>query len=187
MVEEKYKQLKTDGWKNISVITSKKEVRDQINQIIKNIEVGESVHLDLVVKGDKVMQLCNERDDDGKILVANGSVGFVTEIMNNDYFRVEFDTEVDQTYESSYGYYPDKLQVGYAATVHKFQGSEDECIIIVVDPDDRFISRRMLYTAITRGKKKVILISTKAAVNRAVRNEKDRKRQTFLRRVLMRK
>ena len=69
----------------------------------------------------------------------------------------------------------------YAVTVHKSQGSEYETVIIVlVDGHAVMLQRNLLYTAVTRAKKQVILMGTKRALRLAVENRRATVRHTLL-------
>lgn len=115
---------------------------------------------------DKVMQLENDYDKD----VFNGDVGYVQRIDSADeqmivrfgdrFVRYEFN-ELDE------------LAPAYAITVHKSQGSEYPCVVIPVHTQHyMMLQRNLLYTAITRGRKLVILVGTRKAIAMAV-NRKD--------------
>jgi exodeoxyribonuclease V alpha subunit len=73
------------------------------------------------------------------------------------------------------------LQLAYAMSVHKSQGSEYPVIILPLTPGHYImLQRNLLYTAVTRASKQVILLGTKAALNTAVENDRTRKRYTLL-------
>ena len=72
-------------------------------------------------------------------------------------------------------------QVSYAITVHKAQGSEYPAVVIpVLTQHYVMLQRNLLYTAITRGKKLVIVVGSKKALAIAIRNDKTLKRYTLL-------
>ena len=74
-----------------------------------------------------------------------------------------------------------ELQLAYAVTVHKSQGSEFPCVIIPMHNSHYvMLQRNLLYTAITRGKKLVIVIGQAKAVSRAMANDKVMDRNTML-------
>jgi exodeoxyribonuclease V alpha subunit len=74
-----------------------------------------------------------------------------------------------------------ELDLAYAVSVHKYQGSESPCIILPIHESyNRLLFRNLLYTGITRGKRLVILVGTKEAVSTAIRNNKAHKRYTGL-------
>jgi exodeoxyribonuclease V alpha subunit len=113
--------------------------------------------------GDKVMQLRNNYEK----MVFNGDIGKVLEIDRSaGTVTVRFDFEVD--YDRSE---LDEITLAYAITVHKSQGSEFPCVVMpVLTQHYIMLYRNLLYTAITRAKKLVVLVGTKRAVGLAVRN-----------------
>ncbi len=75
----------------------------------------------------------------------------------------------------------EQLKLAYCLTVHKFQGSETPVVIVVTHSAHTFmLNRTLIYTAVTRGKKKVVMIGTHAALNRGVRSLSDSSRVTLL-------
>ncbi len=64
----------------------------------------------------------------------------------------------------------DDIEIAYATTVHKMQGSESETVIIVVDKEQsRMLTRELLYVAITRGVERVIVVGNKEAFNQGIK------------------
>ena len=112
--------------------------------------------------GDKVMQLRNDYDED----VFNGDLGEVARIHDGTTF-IRFDGR-----EVQYG--PDDLDsvsLAYACTVHKVQGSEFPAAVIVLhNAHFMLLNRALLYTALTRAKKLVVLVGDPRAMARAARN-----------------
>ena len=75
----------------------------------------------------------------------------------------------------------DELVHAYAISVHKSQGAEYPCVVIpMVTQHYRMLQRNLLYTAVTRAKKLVILIGTRKAIQIAVQNNKVTERHTAL-------
>lgn len=126
--------------------------------------------------GDKVMQIRNNYTKD----VFNGEVGFITGINPRDldhFMTVSFGDRI-VTYRSKE---IDNLILAYASTIHKAQGSEYPVVIIPLFRSHYImLQRNLLYTAVTRAKKTVILIGDPDAVNIAIRNVDARKRNTQL-------
>ncbi|MBE6105156.1 ATP-dependent RecD-like DNA helicase [Anaerovibrio lipolyticus] len=123
--------------------------------------------------GDKVMQTKNNYDKG----VFNGDIGFI-EDMNESSVTARFGDDLKAVYEKAE---LSELQLAYCMSVHKSQGSEYPVVILPLVPGHRImLQRNLLYTAITRAKKKVILIGTKAALNTAVANDRTRRRYTLL-------
>lgn len=126
-------------------------------------------------QGDKVMQLKNNYELD----VYNGDVGIIT-LLDETAKELEVTFEDDRVV-----LYPfdalDNLTLAYAATVHKSQGSEYPAVVLVFLPQHfMLLQRNVLYTAITRGKRLVLLVGNAKAVGMAVRNCKIARRNTRL-------
>jgi exodeoxyribonuclease V alpha subunit len=80
----------------------------------------------------------------------------------------------------------DELQPSFAVTVHKSQGSEYPVVVVPIHTQHyMMLQRNLLYTAVTRGKKLVVLVGTKRAVAMAVKRTESQKRITTLRRRLV--
>lgn len=111
----------------------------------------------------------------------NGDIGYVTDIFVRDniqYAEVTFD---DGRVAYLTDDHMDWLTPAYATTVHKSQGSEYACCIILIDPaHSSLLQRNLIYTAITRAKKKVILVGDKAALNKGIKKEEVLKRESQL-------
>jgi exodeoxyribonuclease V alpha subunit len=125
--------------------------------------------------GDRVMQLRNDYDKD----VFNGDVGQVVRVARAEgELVVRFD-EREVTYASDE---LDELALAYAVTVHKAQGSEYAAVVIPIHTQHFvMLQRSLLYTAVTRGKKLVVLVGTRKALAIAVRNAEVALRCTRLR------
>lgn len=134
---------------------------------------------------DKVMQVRNNYDlesmdpdnfDDG---VYNGDIGRIIELdKERESLKVEF-------YDGNIVSYKKEdikdLDLSYAITIHKSQGSEFDCVVIPMMPTSfMLLNRNLLYTAITRAKKLVILIGEKRILKQMVRNNKGSQRLTNL-------
>ncbi|MFN7927250.1 MAG: ATP-dependent RecD-like DNA helicase [Blastocatellia bacterium] len=124
--------------------------------------------------GDKVIQRVNNYD---------------LEVFNGDMGRVEFVDLEDQHVVVRFGNnlvtydYADILELGhaYAVSTHKSQGSEYPVVVIPVHTSHyRMLSRNLLYTALTRAKKLVVLVGTKKAIAAALHNVEAIKRYTML-------
>ena len=114
--------------------------------------------------GDRVMQLRNDYDKD----VFNGDMGEIVRVASEaDEAVVRFD-EREITYAADE---LDELTLAYAATVHKSQGSEYAAVIIPVHTQHYvMLQRSLLYTAVTRGKRLVILVGSRKALKLAIGN-----------------
>lgn len=126
------------------------------------------------IVGDKVMQLRN----DYKREVFNGDVGTVLKIqLAEQQLVVDFEGR-GVVYDFSD---LDDLVLAYAVSIHKYQGSECQCVVMPVHTTHfKLLHRNLLYTGVTRGKKLVILVGTKKALSIAVRNDEVKKRYTGL-------
>lgn len=124
--------------------------------------------------GDRVMQLRNNYDKD----VFNGDLGRVVRVAREaGEIVVSFD-EREVLFESDE---LDELTLAYAATVHKSQGSEYPAVVVPVHTQHFvMLQRSLLYTAVTRGKKLVVLVGTSKALRIAVRNAEVASRCTRL-------
>jgi exodeoxyribonuclease V alpha subunit len=128
--------------------------------------------------GDKVMQLKN----DYQKIVFNGDIGRIRQIDPEDRRIVvgfqELEGERTIPYESED---LDQLVLSYAISVHKSQGNEYPVVIMPVTTQHfLMLQRNLLYTAVTRAKKMVVLIGTKKAVAIAVKNNKIVERHSLL-------
>jgi len=124
---------------------------------------------------DKVMQIRNNYDKD----VFNGDIGRILAIQWEDKeVMINFDgREVDYDFSDL-----DEIVPAYAVSVHKSQGSEYAAVIIpIVTQHYILLQRNLIYTAVTRGKKLVILVGSRKAMAIGVNNNKTRKRHTRLR------
>ena len=73
------------------------------------------------------------------------------------------------------------LELAYALTCHKVQGSGFDTVIVALDNNSYLMNySEWLYTAITRAKKKCILVSTNSIINQTIRKKETKKKQTFL-------
>ena len=121
--------------------------------------------------GDKVMQIRNNYDKE----VFNGDVGFVESV--GDQVVLNIDGR-DVVYENSE---LDEIVPAYAVSVHKYQGSECPCIVMPIHTSHfKLLQRNLLYTAVTRGKKMVVLVGTKKAIAIALNNNEALERHTGL-------
>jgi exodeoxyribonuclease V alpha subunit len=125
-------------------------------------------------QGDRVMQLVNDYDKE----VFNGDVGRITGANRIDRsVRVDFDgLLVEYTADEL-----DALTHAYAISVHKSQGSEYPAVVLpLTEQHYVMLQRNLLYTAVTRGKRLVVLVGTRRALEIAVRNDRTAQRYTRL-------
>ena len=130
--------------------------------------------------GDKVMQTKNYEE------VSNGDIGTVTSITNTDegpLVTVDFGDGRAVEYDSSK---LELLDLAYATTIHKSQGAEyDSVIVSIQNAHAVMLNRPLLYTAITRAKKRVILVGERKALCMAIRRTDTEHRNTQLARRIL--
>lgn len=138
-------------------------------------------------EGDKVMQIKNnyqleweQRSVSGRIFdtgsgIFNGDMGIVTTINNTtNYIEVVFDDDRYVTYDSKQA---EELELAYAITIHKSQGSEYPAVIIpLVSGVPMLMTRNLLYTGVTRAKKCVCIVGRKEMFGAMIANEDQHKR-----------
>jgi exodeoxyribonuclease V alpha subunit len=132
---------------------------------------GERIHR----VNDKVMQIRNNYDKE----VFNGDIGRITAIEWEDKeVMINFDGR-QVVYDFSD---LDEIAPAYAVSVHKSQGSEYAAVIIpIVTQHYILLQRNLIYTAVTRGKKLVVMVGSRKAMAIGVANDKTQKRYTRLR------
>jgi exodeoxyribonuclease V alpha subunit len=124
---------------------------------------------------DKVMQIKNNYDKE----VFNGDIGKISHIdFENQEIGITFDgRSVDYDYTDL-----DEIVLAYAVSVHKSQGSEYPAVIIpILTQHYMLLQRNLIYTAVTRGRKLVVIVGTRKALAIGVKNNKTEKRYTYLR------
>lgn len=128
--------------------------------------------------GDKVTQIRNNYDK-GENGVFNGTVGVVTAL---DLDEQKLSVLTDEDEEISYDFDElDELSHAYAMTIHRSQGSEYPAVVIPVTKSAwMMLQRNLLYTAVTRAKKLVVLVGSRQAIGQAVRTVSAGRRCTAL-------
>ena len=154
------------------------------------VEVGQTIFR----LGDKVMQITNNYDlewkkhgkyaDETGQGVFNGDIGFITLIdPNSGEVNVEFEDGRNCLYTR-----PDllDLSLSYAITIHKSQGSEFDTVIIpAIAGPSIILTRNLIYTAVTRAKKMVVIVGEKQYLKRMVSNKYTATRFTLLKKLLL--
>lgn len=129
--------------------------------------------------GDLVMQICNQNG------ISNGDIGVIKSIYKNDDNKKTICVQYD---DCMYEYEPDEynmLELAYAMTIHKSQGSEYQCIIMnLLMGHSIMLKRNLVYTGITRAKKEVHIVGTMAAIEKAIAREDTNSRLTLLKQKL---
>ena len=122
--------------------------------------------------GDPVIQLVNREE------IANGDIGKITDV-TMDGLTVAYDGGITVSYKTED---LDQLNLAYAMSIHKSQGSEYKCVITLCLPEhERFMSRNLVYTAVTRAKKECVLIYDQATLAKGLTVEAGHMRVTLLR------
>lgn len=148
-------------------------------------EKAEIKHNGYVLReGDKVMQIKNNYDvpwfksGENGTGVFNGDIGILTNIDKaNDILNVRFDDrEAMYSLESA-----KQLELAYAMTVHKSQGSEFEAVVMpVLATPQKLCYRNLFYTALTRAKNLIVLVGNEKSVKAMVENDKETRRYSAL-------
>ena len=125
--------------------------------------------------GDKVMQTKNDYARD----IFNGDIGIIEDM---DVEKQEVTVSIDGRsvrYERMHLY---DLALAYAMTIHKSQGSEYPAVVVpLVMGHRRMLQRNLLYTAVSRGQRLVVIVGDRRAIQLAVRNDRVMRRRTRLR------
>lgn len=137
-------------------------------------------------EGDKVMQIKNNYQIEWEVStkfgltvdkgtgVFNGDMGVITEI--NEYTET-IEVEFDESRKVKYGFdMTEELELAYAITVHKSQGSEYPAVIIPLLPGPKLLyNRNLLYTAVTRAKKCLTIVGSEAVFQEMIQNKTNRR------------
>ena len=137
----------------------------------KEIEGNESIYREK----DKVIQLANMKDES----VFNGDIGIIDRIklLGNKELYIDYDGNLVKYTKSML----QNFTLGYAISIHKSQGSEFDTVLIPFTFDYRkMLYRKLIYTGVTRCKKKLILVGDINALEQAIRNNQEQKRRTSL-------
>jgi len=188
-----------DVFSDIQVITPVKKTKVgvvSLNQGLQEIlnpespKKQEKVHQNRTFRlGDKVMQIKNNYDIKWKkksglegFGIYNGDIGRITDIKPS-YLTVTYDDGKIVNYENSL---LEEIELSYAVTVHKSQGSEFNTVVIPIFwGTEKLFSKNLLYTAITRAKERVVLVGQKAALFKMVDNDYQAKRYSYLKELLI--
>lgn len=128
---------------------------------------------------DKVLQLINMVDDN----VFNGDIGCIRLIKNKDkQVYIDFDNNMIKYTPNSFS----NIKLGYVISIHKSQGSEFDYVIIpILNKYNNMLYKKLIYTGITRAKKRLILIGEKDAFMKSVSNNKENNRKTSLKNFIL--
>jgi exodeoxyribonuclease V alpha subunit len=126
--------------------------------------------------GAKVIQRVNDYDKN----VFNGDVGYITKIDDKS-FTITFKADNEKR-EVVYALNEvDQIDLAYAMTIHSLQGSGYKAVIVIIDNTHyTLLDNCLLYTAITRAKKKCLLLAEPSAFQRCIKTNKTAARHTWL-------
>lgn len=131
-----------------------------------NVKFAIEVAPEYIYHGDKVIQLQNEKRESYpsklKFQLSNGQIGFASYVSGkNKYANIVFNGIPNE----SFSYNPlsndeasVQIELAYAITIHKSQGSDFDTVLVVLPKSGQILSRELIYTALTRAKKKLILL-----------------------------
>lgn len=160
---------------------------DNLNKELQNVfnpkreEKKEITYGDVIFREhDKILQLVNMPDEN----VFNGDIGIITQIIpsnrsdsGKNEIYVDYDGNVVKYLPKDFP----KIKHGFVITIHKSQGSEFELVIMPISKSYyRMLYRKLIYTGVTRAKKKLILIGEPQSFIYSVENDNERNRKTSL-------
>lgn len=170
---------------NIQILSPQKETLCGVNKLNENLKeiinpktnknnfeiksFGNSYRVN-----DKIIQTKNDKS----LGLNNGDIGIIKEInAKNQMIKIQFDEKQKDIPIKSMN----NMKLAFATTIHKSQGSEFDAVIIPISKShSRMLSKELIYTGMTRGKKKVFFVGDIEAINVAIKNTFKQKRITFL-------
>ncbi|MBP5605361.1 MAG: ATP-dependent RecD-like DNA helicase [Ruminiclostridium sp.] len=138
--------------------------------------------------GDKIMQIRNDydvewsRDKEKGTGIFNGDIGIITEVdVSRSLLHISFDGRKTIYTSEMFG----KIELAYAVTIHKSQGSEYKAVVIPLTLySNNLLYRNLLYTGVTRAKEILIIVGNREAVARMVENNKKTNRYSCIKAML---
>lgn len=187
------KSIQEDGMDNVAIIVPRRKncenSTDEINKKIVDLvcnKMEKSVIFGnkTFYVGSKVTQMDNNYDKN----VFNGEIGYITkieEVTDENEKNVYITVKYSMNNETKYVVYQrkelDQIDFAYALTVHKTQGQSIKTVIIIIDMTHyTLLDTCLLYTAITRAKKRCLLLSEPKAFKMCMENNKSKTRNTWL-------
>ena len=174
---------------------------DNLNVLIQNklnpSALGKkefTLHKRVFREGDRVMQIINNYDREWEKYSESGYATYGTGVFNGDMGQIEYiNTEINEMFvmfddgrRANYSYAElDEIVLSYAITIHKSQGSEFPAVIIpIMGGNPMLMNKNLLYTAVTRAKKVVVLIGKSSNVFYMIKNKSMAIRNTMLKLML---
>lgn len=171
----------------LGVTNLNSSIRERLNPPSKAKKEYEVDRFSYVREGDRIMVIRNHYQKN----ICNGDFGKVHSInFSKSTITVKIFGDISDSTPSRYVVYPIRqfsqyFRLCYACTVHKAQGLEMDSIILpIVDSHGVMLQRNLLYTAVTRAKKNVVLIGQQSALLKSVQNNREDSRNTSLRDML---
>ena len=199
------KYMNCDGLRDIQILTPMRKSPlgiVNLNNVLQNVlnpknqNRREKAFRNLVFReGDKVMQIKNNynmtwrivvngKQQDEGVGVFNGDEGIINYIDNaNEYIEVIYDDNKVVHYDYTQ---LDELELSYAVTIHKSQGSEYRVVVIPVHSGpEMLLNRNLLYTAVTRAKELAVIVGVPETMYKMVDNNREIDRFTGLKQKLI--
>ena len=182
----KYKDMSFNDFITLAPIYKQENGIDDLNYFMQEILNPKSFNKNEIIidgvlyrENDKVIELVNMVDDN----VFNGDIGKILRIKNTSPKEVliDFDSNIVKFTPTTFN----NFSLGYTISIHKSQGSEFDTVIIpVLNKYSNMLYKKLIYTATTRAKKKLILVGEIDALKKAIYNDRESTRKTNLKEFL---
>ncbi|MDR2458252.1 MAG: ATP-dependent RecD-like DNA helicase, partial [Clostridiales Family XIII bacterium] len=160
------------------------EIRDIVNPRREEEEVFYIKEKSLELRtGDKIMYLKNEKikQKDKTVFLTNGDIGVVVEAKREGILAFFEDEEEENQYVFLDNKKGKHINLSYAMSIHKAQGSEYKQVVMIIDPlHKRMLKRNLIYTGITRAKQRCVIIGDKGSFIKGIETVETGKRETML-------
>ena len=155
---------------------------DSINALMQDIFNKETDSKNEIVirntlfrEQDKVIQLVNDVDNN----IYNGDIGYISRIINskNPIVEINYNGNIVSYTKNKF----EEFSLAYAISVHKSQGSEYDNVILVLPKSmKRMLYNKLIYTAVTRAKKSLIIVGSLDSLNYSIKENTSENRLTSL-------
>ena len=178
-----YKDMSIYNFQVLCPIYKGKNGIDNLNNLIQDtLNKKDNTKIEIYHNGtifrenDKILHLVNNIEDN----IFNGDIGEITYIYKDSSGKnviIDFDGNIVKYDSHNF----DNFRLGYCCSVHKAQGSEADIVIFpILNSYGSMLYKKLIYTAITRAKKRLILIGDKDALYKGIQTDKDDQRNTSL-------